>query len=42
MLKLENAAFFFPWEIFIICTKPYSVEFTLYAMSRLPYVYVVL
>ena len=42
-LKLENAAkFCFPWKIFIIWTKPYSVEFTLYAISRLPYVYVVL
>ena len=39
MLKLESAAkFCFPWKIFIICTKLYSVVFTLYSKSRLPYV----
>ena len=30
MLKVENAAkFCFPWTIFIIWRKPYSVKFTL-------------
>ena len=42
ILKLENAATFFPCNIFITCRKPHSVEVTLYAISRLPYLYVVL
>ena len=41
MLKIENAGTFFPCNIFIVCTKPYYLKVILYAISWLPYLYVV-